>query len=66
MKRCSKQCLNNDDKDKNSTCTGDLAYGSSDLSSFLDYYLIYDEIRINQNSQPALSSFGCIYNEKSF
>lgn len=64
LKRCSRSCLAN--VGSNSTCTGDLAYGSSDLSSYLDYYLIYDEIRIHKNSHPAFSSFGCIYDEKDF
>lgn len=62
LKRCSRSCSNDQNIPKNTTCSGDLSYGSQDISSFLDYYLIYDKIRVNQNSEPALSSFGCIYN----
>lgn len=42
-------------------CKGELNYGSSSLSSYLDYLLIHDKVTTEPNSLVVFSSFGCIY-----
>lgn len=47
-------------------CKGELNYGSSSLSSFLDYLLIKDLIGFTPGDIKVNSTFGCIYDERNF
>lgn len=42
-------------------CKGELNYGSSSLSSYLDYFLILDKVATSPDGLAVSSSFGCIY-----
>lgn len=52
--------------DRFKQCKGELNYGSSSLSSFLDYLLIKDLIGFTPSDIKVNSTFGCIYDERNF